>query len=131
MVTPGFASAGGGPRTFQPVQPQTAGRLRVLRIGDVELQIDGHQLRVRGQVVPLPHKEFLILRLLMDNAGRVVTRREILDEGWGGTQYDGTKALEVHIMRLRARIEDDPRTPARIRTVRGIGYVYDPPDDLR
>jgi hypothetical protein len=63
---------------YMAVDPATLGRLRVLRIGDVELQLDGHKLLVRGTPVHLPHKEFVILRQLMDNAGRVVTRRELL-----------------------------------------------------
>ena len=67
------------PYPYSLVDPHTLGRLRILRIGDVELQLDGHQLLVRGTPVHLPHKEFVILRQLMDNAGRVVTRRELLD----------------------------------------------------
>jgi len=67
---------------YLAVDPATLGRLRILRIGDVELQLDGHKLLMRGTPVHLPHKEFLILRQLMDNAGWVVTRRELLDNAW-------------------------------------------------
>lgn len=116
----------GTPR-YQPVDPQTRGRLRVLKIGDVELQIDGHRLIVRGQPVHLPHKEFVILRQLMDNAGRVVTRQELLDNTWGPDRVDTRNYLEVHIRRLRTKIENRADKPARIRTVRGVGYVFDLP----
>jgi DNA-binding response OmpR family regulator len=68
---------------YLSVNPQSLGRLRVLRIGDVELHLDGHRLFVRGKPVHLPHKQFVILQHLMDNAGRVVTRRELLDNAWG------------------------------------------------
>jgi two-component system response regulator RegX3 len=112
------------------VDPQTLGQLRVLRVGDVELQLDGHRLIVRGTPVHLPRKEFLILRQLMYNAGRVVTRCELLDNAWGPDRVDVQNYLEVHIRRLRTKIESNADRPTRIRTVRGVGYVFDlPPDD--
>ena len=114
--------------SYIPVEPQTRGRLRILRIGDVELQLDGHKLVVRGRTVHLPHKEFVILRQLMDNAGRVVTRRELLDNAWGPDQADVRNYLEVHIRRLRAKIEIDADNPTHIRTVRGVGYIFDLPE---
>ncbi|MFZ0118074.1 MAG: response regulator transcription factor [Pseudonocardiaceae bacterium] len=103
--------------------------LRIIRIGDVELHLDGHRLLVRGTPVHLPHKEFVILRQLMDNAGRVVTRRELLDNAWGPDRTDARNYLEVHIRRLRTKVESDVDGPARIRTVRGVGYVFDLPQD--
>ncbi len=112
---------------YLPVDPQTLGRLRILRVGDVELQLDGHRLLVRGTPVHLPHKEFVILQQLMDNAGRVVTRRELLDNAWGPDRPDARNYLEVHIRRLRMKIESDLGKPTRIRTVRGVGYVFDIP----
>lgn len=112
---------------YLPVDPQTLGRLRILRIGDVELQLDGHRLLVRGVPVHLPHKEFVILRQLMDNAGRVVTRRELLDNAWGPDRADVRNYLEVHIRRLRTKIESEVDRPTRIRTVRGVGYIFDLP----
>lgn len=112
---------------YLPIDPQTLGRLRILRVGDVELQLDGHRLLVRGAPVHLPHKEFVILQQLMDNAGRVVTRRELLDNAWGPDQENARNYLEVHIRRLRMKIESDVDTPTRIRTVRGVGYVFDIP----
>jgi two-component system response regulator RegX3 len=123
-----------GPNTpeasrYLPVDPQTLGRLRILRVGDVELQLDGHRLLVRGAAVHLPHKEFVILRQLMDNAGRVVTRRELLDNAWGPDRAATRNYLEVHIRRLRTKIENDTDRPTRIRTVRGVGYIFDFPRD--
>lgn len=112
---------------YLAVEPQTLGRLRILCIGDVELRLDGHQLVVRGTPVHLPHKEFLILQQLMDNAGRVVTRRELLDNAWGPDRAEVRNYLEVHIRRLRVRIESDVNRPTRIRTVRGVGYIFDLP----
>lgn len=114
---------------YRSVDPQTLGRLRVLRIGDVELQLDGYRLLVRGTPVHLPHKEFVILRQLMDNAGRVVTRQELLDNAWGPDRADARNYLEVHIRRLRTKIETDLDRPTHIRTVRGVGYVFDLPHD--
>jgi DNA-binding response OmpR family regulator len=114
---------------YVTVDPATLGRLRVLRIGDVELQLDGHKLLVRGTSVHLPHKEFVILRQLMDNAGRVVTRRELLDNAWGPDRANVRNYLEVHIRRLRVKIEDDTDKPTYIRTVRGVGYIFDLPQD--
>jgi DNA-binding response OmpR family regulator len=117
-------------RRYSSVDPQTLGRLRILRIGDVALDLDGHRIVVRGTPVHLPHKEFLILRQLMDNAGRVVTRRELLDNAWGPDQAADRNYLEVYIRRLRTKIESDGDQPTRIRTVRGVGYIFDlPPDD--
>ncbi|NMH99667.1 winged helix-turn-helix domain-containing protein [Pseudonocardia acidicola] len=113
---------------YLAVYPQTLGHLRFIAIGDVELQVDGHQLFVRGAPVNLPHKEFLLLRQLMGNAGRVVSRRELLDAAWGPRTAD-RKYLEVHIRRLRCRIEENPDSPTHIRTVRGVGYVFDFPPD--
>ena len=112
---------------YLSVDPQTFGRLRILRIGDVELQLDAHRLVVRGTPVHLPHKELVILRQLMDNAGRVVTRRELLDNAWGQDRAEIRNYLEVHIRRLRTKIESDVDRPTRIRTVRGVGYVFDVP----
>ena len=112
---------------YLSVDPQTLGRLRVLRVGDVELQLDGHRLVVRGTPVHLTRKEFVILWHLMDSAGRVVTRRELLDNAWGPDQTEVQNYLEVHIRRLRTKIESDPDRPTRIRTVRGVGYIFDLP----
>jgi two-component system response regulator RegX3 len=113
---------------YLSVDPQSLGHLRILRIGDVELQLDGYRLVVRGTPVHLPHKEFVILQQLMDNAGRVVTRRELLDNAWGPDRADVRNYLEVHIRRLRTKIDNDADKSSRIRTVRGVGYIFDLPD---
>ncbi|PZS30836.1 MAG: hypothetical protein DLM61_09840 [Pseudonocardiales bacterium] len=117
------------PSRYLSVDPQTLGRLRILRVGDVELQLDGHRLLVRGKPVHLANKEFVILRQLMDNAGRVVTRCALLDNAWGPDRADARNYLEVHIRRLRTKIESDVDRPTRIRTVRGVGYIFDLPQD--
>jgi two-component system, OmpR family, response regulator RegX3 len=114
---------------YLSVDPRTVGQLRVLKIGDVELQLDGYRLLVRGKPVHLPHKEFVILRQLMDNAGRVVTRGELLDNAWGPDREDVRNYLEVHIRRLRMKIESDVDQPTRIRTVRRVGYIFDLPQE--
>lgn len=93
----------------------------------MELHIDGHRLLVQGTPVHLTHKEFVILQQLMDNAGRVITRRELLDHAWGPDQTASRNYVEVHIRRLRQKIESNTDRPARIRTVRGVGYIFDLP----
>jgi two-component system, OmpR family, response regulator RegX3 len=113
---------------YLSVSPQSLGQLRILRIGDVELHLDGHRLFVLGKPVHLPHKEFVILQQLMDNAGRVVTRRELVDNAWGPGRVGVRNYLEVHIRRLRTKIEGDSFKPTRIRTVRGVGYIFDLPN---
>jgi len=120
-----------GASHYFPVDPRTLGWLRILKIGDVELHLDGHRLLIRGTPICLPHKEFVILQQLMNNAGRVVTRRELLDNAWNPDQVDVRNYLEVHIRRLRAKIETDPNKPTRIRTVRGIGYIFDLPQEAK
>ena len=111
-------------RLYERVQPATIGHLRVLTARDVELDIDGHQVRWKGCPVHLPLKEFDVLRLLMDNAGRVLTRRELLDRVWGEGYPDTNKTIDVHITRIRRKIDCDDG-PTRIRTVRGMGYIFD------
>jgi two-component system response regulator RegX3 len=131
MTTAGSHSASSAPRPargseiYQTLTPNTVGQLRVLRVSGVELDIDGLQVRVDGALTHVPMKEFQVLQLLMENAGRVVTRREILDAVWGEGQPDHTKTLEVHVLRLRKRLEPNPDSPVRLRTVRGLGYVFD------
>ena len=81
--------------------------------------------RVRGERVALPLKEFELLELLLANAGRVLTRDVLIDRVWGPNYYGDTKTLDVHVKRLRAKVEDDPGHPERIVTVRGVGYRYE------
>lgn len=99
----------------------------VLAVGDVSLDHDRHEVVVRGEVVALPLKEFELLSLLLTNAGRVVTRDVLIDRVWGHDYVGDTKTLDVHVKRLRAKIETDPAAPVRIVTIRGLGYKYDAP----
>ena len=102
-----------------------ADRGEVIEIGDVRLDAARHEVRVHGEGVALPLKEFELLELLLANAGRVLTRDVLIDRVWGPNYYGDTKTLDVHVKRLRAKIEDDPAHPVRIVTVRGVGYRYE------
>ena len=97
----------------------------VLEIGDVRLDAGRHEVQVRGELVSLPLKEFELLELLLANAGRVLTRDVLIDRVWGPNYYGDTKTLDVHVKRLRTKVEDDPAHPERIVTVRGVGYRYE------
>lgn len=96
-----------------------------LEAGPVRIDVDRHVVTVRGQTIPMPLKEFDLLELLVRNAGRVLTRGQIIDRVWGSDYVGDTKTLDVHVKRLRAKIEEDPRHPALILTVRGLGYKYE------
>jgi two-component system response regulator RegX3 len=93
-----------------------------LEVGNLRLDPERHEVYLRGEAISLPLKEFELLELLMANAGRVVTRETLIDRVWGAHYIGDTKTLDVHVKRLRARIEDDPSHPQRITTVRGLGY---------
>ncbi|HEY3670832.1 MAG TPA: response regulator transcription factor [Acidimicrobiia bacterium] len=97
----------------------------VIEIGAVRLDAARHEVAVHGERVALPLKEFELLELLLANAGRVLTRDVLIDRVWGPNYYGDTKTLDVHVKRLRAKVEDDPGHPARIVTVRGVGYRYE------
>ena len=94
-------------------------------VGDVSVDPDRHEVVVRGTVVALPLKEFDLLQLLMENAGRVLTREILIERIWGIDYVGDTKTLDVHIKRIRAKIETDPGSPTRIVTIRGLGYKYE------
>ena len=94
----------------------------VLEAGDLRLDPERHEVYLRDREVNLPLKEFELLELLMTNAGRVLTRETLIDRVWGPHYVGDTKTLDVHVKRLRARIEDDPGHPHRITTIRGLGY---------
>lgn len=94
----------------------------VLTVGPVRLDIDRHIITVNGLPISLPLKEFELLEFLMRNAGRVLTRIQLIDRVWGSDYVGDTKTLDVHIKRLRAKIEKDPANPEYIQTVRGMGY---------
>jgi len=97
----------------------------VLEVGDVRLDPERHEVRVRGATVALPLKEFELLELLLANAGRVVTRDTLIDRIWGPHYVGDTKTLDVHVKRLRSKVEDDPSSPRRITTIRGLGYKFE------
>ena len=97
----------------------------VLVVGDVRLDADRHEVTVRGHLVDLPLKEFELLELLLANAGRVLTRETLIDRVWGAHYMGDTKTLDVHVKRLRSKIEHDPSTPQRITTIRGLGYKFE------
>ena len=98
-----------------------------IEVGDVALDPLRHEVRVRGDEVTLPLKEFELLEILLDNAGRVLTRDTLIDRVWGPHYVGDTKTLDVHIKRLRTKLEDDPSHPTRITTIRGLGYRYERP----
>jgi two-component system response regulator RegX3 len=93
-----------------------------MEVGPVKLNTGKHQVSVNGTPVSLPLKEFELLEFLMRNSGRVLTRSQLIDRVWGGDYYGDTKTLDVHIKRLRAKIEADPANPVLIQTIRGLGY---------
>lgn len=94
----------------------------VLSVGPIRLDSDRHVISVNGEQVALPLKEFELLEFLMRNSGRVLTRMQLIDRVWGSDYVGDTKTLDVHIKRLRAKVEKDPANPEMIQTVRGMGY---------
>jgi two-component system response regulator RegX3 len=94
-------------------------------IGDVAIDPEQHVVTVRGVVTKLPLKEFELLYVLVANAGRVLTRETLIDRVWGTDYYGDTKTLDVHIKRLRSKIESEPSNPTRLVTIRGLGYKYE------
>ena len=94
----------------------------VLSVANIRMDIDRHQVSVSGQPISLPLKEFELLEFLMRNPGRVLTRNQLIDRVWGSDYVGDTKTLDVHIKRLRAKVEKDPANPILIQTVRGLGY---------
>jgi two-component system response regulator RegX3 len=94
----------------------------VLAAGPVRMDVERHVVAVDGQQVALPLKEFDLLEVLLRNTGRVLTRMQLIDRVWGSDYVGDTKTLDVHVKRLRAKIEPDPATPKHLLTVRGLGY---------
>jgi two-component system, OmpR family, response regulator RegX3 len=101
------------------------GRVDAVEVGDVSLDPERHEVMIRGEEVSLPLKEFELLSILLDNAGRVLTRDTLIDRVWGHDYVGDTKTLDVHIKRLRTKVEEDPARPSRIVTIRGLGYKYE------
>lgn len=96
-----------------------------LEVGPVRMDVERHTVSVNGGPTALPLKEFELLEMLLRNAGRVLTRMQLIDRVWGSDYVGDTKTLDVHVKRLRAKIEPDPGAPVHIVTVRGLGYKFE------
>jgi two-component system response regulator RegX3 len=108
-------------RQAESTEPQPG----TLEAGPVRMDVDRHTVSVDGMGVQLPLKEFELLELLLRNAGRVLTRGQLIDRVWGADYVGDTKTLDVHIKRLRSKIEPEPSAPRHIITVRGLGYKFE------
>lgn len=97
----------------------------VLEVGQVRMDVDRHAVSVGGREVVMPLKEFELLELLLRNAGRVLTRGQLIDRVWGADYFGDTKTLDVHVKRIRSKIESDPSQPVLLLTVRGLGYRFE------
>jgi two-component system response regulator RegX3 len=105
--------------------PAIVNDAEMVSVGDVALDHERHEVVIRGEEVRLPLKEFELLALLLENAGRVLTRDILIDRVWGADYVGDTKTLDVHVKRLRSKVEADPANPTRIITIRGLGYKYE------
>ena len=97
----------------------------LLAAGPISIDIDRHLVMINGASASLPLKEFELLEFLLRNKGRVLTRTQLIDRVWGSDYFGDTKTLDVHIKRLRAKIEKDPANPIYIQTIRGLGYKFE------
>ena len=97
----------------------------VLVAGPVRIDVERHQVNVNNESISLPLKEFELLEFLVRNSGRVLTRAQLIDRVWGSDYFGDTKTLDVHVKRLRAKIEKDPANPVFIQTIRGLGYKFE------
>jgi two-component system response regulator RegX3 len=109
-----------GDRTAEPLVTG------VIEAGPVRMDVERHVVAVDGESVSLPLKEFELLELLLRNAGRVLTRGQLIDRIWGADYVGDTKTLDVHVKRLRAKVEPEPSRPRHLVTVRGVGYKFEP-----
>jgi two-component system response regulator RegX3 len=107
------------------VTPEPDDRATAVSAGPVDMDTERHEVRVRGDVVDMPPKEFALLEVLLRRAGKLVTREALIAQVWGEDYYGDTRTLDVHVKRIRAKIEDDPRSPRHVRTVRGLGYRFE------
>lgn len=105
-------------------EPQVA-ELGLLKAGPVVMDIERHVVTVNGEKIQMPLKEFELLELLMENVNRVLTRGQIIDRVWGSNYFGDTKTLDVHVKRIRTKIEEDPARPRYLVTVRGLGYKFE------
>jgi len=108
-----------------PRSDEEAASGEAIEVGDVRLDPERHEVFVRGEPVSLPLKEFELLEILLANAGRVLPRDTLIDRVWGPHYVGDTKTLDVHIKRLRSKVEENPSAPRRITTIRGLGYKYE------
>ena len=108
-------------RNVEPSAPVSG----LLSAGSVQMDVERHIVTVNGNKVSMPLKEFELLELLLENVNRVLTRGQIIDRVWGSNYYGDTKTLDVHIKRIRSKIEDDPARPVHLMTVRGLGYKFE------
>ena len=97
----------------------------VITAGPVRIDVERHQVNINNELISLPLKEFELLEFLVRNSGRVLTRAQLIDRGWGSDYFGDTKTLDVHVKRLRAKIESDPANPVYIQTIRGLGYKFE------
>ena len=107
------------------VEPVDAAGPDVLESGPIRLDADRHAVFVHGRETAMPLKEFELLELLLRNAGRVLTRGQLIDRIWGSDYFGDTKTLDVHVKRIRAKIEEEPAEPRLLLTVRGLGYRFE------
>ncbi len=108
-------------RNVEPAAPVSG----LLVAGPVQMDVERHIVTVHGNKVSMPLKEFELLELLLENVNRVLTRGQIIDRVWGSNYFGDTKTLDVHIKRIRSKIEDDPARPVHLMTVRGLGYKFE------
>ena len=108
-----------------PDDGSSSGSTNIHTAGRIRMDIERHQVTVNEVSINLPLKEFELLEFLMRNSGRVLTRGQLIDRVWGGDYYGDTKTLDVHIKRLRSKIEVDPANPVLIQTIRGLGYKFE------
>ncbi|HEU4527532.1 MAG TPA: response regulator transcription factor [Actinomycetota bacterium] len=109
-------------RRSQP--PAAAPTEEVLAVGPVRMDVARHEVTVRGDAVPMPPKEFELLEVLLRRRGRLLTREFLIGEVWGADYFGDTRTLDVHVKRLRRKVEEDPHRPIHLVTVRGLGYKF-------
>lgn len=112
---------GGNSETTEEATPEA----QILEGGNVRMDIERHTVTVNGEPVPMPLKEFDLLEYLLRNTGRVLTRGQLIDRIWGADYVGDTKTLDVHVKRLRSKIEEEPSRPRHLVTVRGLGYKFE------
>lgn len=106
-------------------EPNAALDTGILKAGPVVMDLDRHTVTVNGEQIQMPLKEFELLELLIENVNRVLTRGQIIDRVWGSNYFGDTKTLDVHVKRVRSKIEEDPSRPKHLLTVRGLGYKFE------